>query len=43
MSARLADFLAKKGLKVGHYVGDFTVPGIGYMLKDAGAYRKSVV
>jgi 2-dehydro-3-deoxyglucarate aldolase/4-hydroxy-2-oxoheptanedioate aldolase len=37
MNAHLAEVLAKKGLKVGHYVGDFTVPGIGYMLKEAGA------
>jgi 2-dehydro-3-deoxyglucarate aldolase/4-hydroxy-2-oxoheptanedioate aldolase len=35
--ARLGEVLDKKGLKVGHYVGDFTVPGIGYMLQEAGA------
>lgn len=36
MTVRLADLLDKKGLKLGHYVGEFTTPGIGYMLKEAG-------
>ena len=37
MRARIAEVLDRKGLKLGHYVGDFTMPGIGYMLKEAGA------
>ncbi len=36
MSARLGDVLDRKGLKLGHYVGEFTTPGIGYILKEAG-------
>lgn len=37
MRARIKEVLDKKGLKLGHYVSDFTVPGIGYMLKEAGS------
>lgn len=37
MYARLGDVLDQKGLKLGHYVGEFTTPGIGYILKEAGA------
>ena len=36
MSAHLDDVLGQKGLKIGHYVGEFTTPGIGYILKEAG-------
>ena len=36
MSAHLGDLLQQKGLKLGHYVGEFTTPGIGYILKEAG-------
>jgi len=34
--ASIAALLAKPGLKLGHYVGEFTTPGIGYVLKEAG-------
>jgi 2-keto-3-deoxy-L-rhamnonate aldolase RhmA len=37
MSDSIAALLARKGLKVGHYVGEFATPGIGYILKEAGA------
>lgn len=37
MTASIKDLLAAKGLKLGHYVGEFTTPGIGYILKEAGA------
>jgi 2-dehydro-3-deoxyglucarate aldolase/4-hydroxy-2-oxoheptanedioate aldolase len=37
MSAHIGDVLDKKGLKLGHYVGEFATPGIGYILKEAGA------
>ncbi len=37
MSPHIGDLFDTKGLKLGHYVGDFAVPGIGYMLKEAGA------
>lgn len=36
MSANMAPLLKRKGLKCGHYVGEFTTPGIGYVLKEAG-------
>jgi 2-keto-3-deoxy-L-rhamnonate aldolase RhmA len=36
MSAHIGDLLDRTGLKVGHYVGEFTTPGIGYILKEAG-------
>lgn len=36
MNARLGGVLDRKGLKLGHYVGEFTTPGIGYILKEAG-------
>lgn len=36
MRASVSDLLAKPGLKLGHYVGEFTTPGIGYILKEAG-------
>jgi hypothetical protein len=35
-SAHIGDLLDRKGLKLGHYVGEFTTPGIGYILKEAG-------
>ncbi|HET7715146.1 MAG TPA: aldolase/citrate lyase family protein [Bauldia sp.] len=37
MTFRLAPLIARKGLKLGHYVGEFVTPGIGYILKEAGA------
>ena len=37
MSWGLAPLLERKGLKLGHYVGEFVTPGIGYILKEAGA------
>jgi len=37
MSAHFGDLLDRKGLKLGHYVGEFATPGIGYILKEAGA------
>jgi len=37
MDGHIGDLFDQQGLKLGHYVGDFTVPGIGYMLKEAGA------
>jgi len=37
MRPTLGDVLDAKGLKLGHYVGEFTTPGIGYILKEAGA------
>lgn len=37
MRAMFGDVLEQKGLKLGHYVGEFTTPGIGYILKEAGA------
>ena len=36
MSIHIGDLLDQKGLKVGHYVGEFTTPGIGFILKEAG-------
>jgi 2-dehydro-3-deoxyglucarate aldolase/4-hydroxy-2-oxoheptanedioate aldolase len=36
MAPSFRDLLARKGLKLGHYVGEFTTPGIGYVLKEAG-------
>ena len=36
MNARLGEVLDKKGLKLGHYIGEFATPGIGYILKEAG-------
>lgn len=37
MSVHIGDILERKGLKLGHYVGELTTPGIGYILKEAGA------
>lgn len=37
MGESIADLLGRKGLKLGHYVTEFTTPGIGYILKEAGA------
>lgn len=37
MSKHFGDLLDQKGLKLGHYVGEFATPGIGYILKEAGA------
>jgi 2-keto-3-deoxy-L-rhamnonate aldolase RhmA len=37
MSAHIGELLDQKGLKVGHYVGEFATPGIGFILKEAGA------
>lgn len=37
MTESIAELLGRKGLKVGHYVGEFVTPGIGYILKEAGA------
>ncbi len=37
MSSGVAGLLDRKGLKLGHYVGEFTTPGIGYVMKEAGA------
>ena len=37
MTWQLASLLDRKGLKLGHYVGEFVTPGIGYILKEAGA------
>ena len=37
MSWDLAPLLAKPGLLLGHYVGEFVTPGIGHILKEAGA------
>lgn len=37
MSWGLKPLLARKGLKLGHYVGEFVTPGIGHILKEAGA------
>jgi 2-dehydro-3-deoxyglucarate aldolase/4-hydroxy-2-oxoheptanedioate aldolase len=37
MSWGLKPLLDRKGLKLGHYVGEFVTPGIGYILKEAGA------
>ncbi|TVQ29693.1 MAG: hpch/hpai aldolase [Geminicoccaceae bacterium] len=36
MTTTFKDVLARKGLKLGHYVGEFATPGIGYVLKEAG-------
>lgn len=36
MVTSVAALLAKPGLKLGHYVGEFATPGIGYILKEAG-------
>ncbi len=36
MPTSFKDLVANKGLKVGHYVGEFTTPGIGYILREAG-------
>ncbi len=36
MTPSFKDMVAKRGLKLGHYVGEFTTPGIGYVLKEAG-------
>jgi 2-dehydro-3-deoxyglucarate aldolase/4-hydroxy-2-oxoheptanedioate aldolase len=37
MTGEVAALLDRKGLKLGHYVGEFTTPGIGYIMKEAGA------
>lgn len=37
MAGEAAALLARPGLKLGHYVGEFVTPGIGYILKEAGA------
>ena len=37
MSWGLAPLLARPGLLLGHYVGEFVTPGIGHILKEAGA------
>ena len=37
MRASVARLLGRKGTKLGHYVGEFATPGIGYILKEAGA------
>ena len=37
MSWDLAPLLARPGLLLGHYVGEFVTPGIGHILKEAGA------
>ena len=37
MKGAVAAMLARPGLKLGHYVGEFATPGIGYILKEAGA------
>jgi len=37
MSWGLAPLLARKGVKLGHYVGEFVTPGIGHIIKEAGA------
>ena len=37
MSDGVAGLLDRQGLKLGHYVGEFTTPGIGYIMKEAGA------
>lgn len=34
---RLGELCARKDLKLGHYVGEFATPGIGHILKQAGA------
>jgi 2-dehydro-3-deoxyglucarate aldolase/4-hydroxy-2-oxoheptanedioate aldolase len=36
MSTAIGELFDQKGLKLGHYISDFTVPGIGYILKEAG-------
>ena len=33
---RLKELMRSRDLKVGHYVGELTTPGIGYILKEAG-------
>lgn len=37
MSWGLAPLLARPGLLLGHYVGEFVTPGIGHIVKEAGA------
>ncbi len=37
MSVHIGDLLDQQGLKIGHYVGEFATPGIGFILKEAGA------
>lgn len=37
MGESIAALIARKGLRVGHYVGEFTTSGIGHILKQAGA------
>ncbi len=37
MSWDLGPLLARPGLILGHYVGEFVTPGIGHILKEAGA------
>ena len=37
MTASVAAMLDRPGLKLGHYVSEFVTPGIGYILKEAGA------
>lgn len=37
MKGGVAALLAREGLKLGHYVGEFVTPGIGYILKESGA------
>ncbi len=37
MTDTVAALLERPGIKLGHYVGEFATPGIGYILKEAGA------
>jgi 2-dehydro-3-deoxyglucarate aldolase/4-hydroxy-2-oxoheptanedioate aldolase len=37
MTASVSALLGRSGLKLGHYVGEFATPGIGYILREAGA------
>ncbi len=37
MGETIAELFARPGLKLGHYVGEFATPGIGFILKEAGA------
>jgi 2-keto-3-deoxy-L-rhamnonate aldolase RhmA len=37
MTFLMPALLARKGLRIGHYVGEFVTPGIGYIVREGGA------
>ncbi len=37
MNAGVGELLEGRKLRLGHYVGEFTTPGIGYIMREAGA------